>query len=475
MRRLLTVAVAVAALGLCGTGGTALAAFPGDNGYLAFVSDRDGNAEIYLLKSMPRYDLQSSDLPCQLFTLPGWPFPPTSLVQSRLTNHPGHDSAPAWSPRRRDARNADFVDIAFQSDRDGDSEIYALPANRPEGPGSAPAKLTDNVGIADTDPAWQPSQQIALEIIRQIGNSDPDPVRVAFVSDRAGNRDIFTMASDGTDVQRITRDPADDSEPVWSLDGTEIAFVSDRDGERALYATRADGSGGVRRISPDAAAPVRGPDWHAWVARPPFTERFAFAAPQLEPGAERIGWDVYGSDESGGPWTRLVDGAGDDANPVWAPQGDCLAFDGTRDGTRQIYVQLRTGEERKLTSEGNNWSPEWESLRNIDDSYYGAANPGSGGGISCTKSGKAGNDVLIGGPGNDVLCGKGGRDRLIGRGGNDVLVGGTGPDYLSGGPGNDRILAEDGGGRDVVSGGRGRDSAKFDRGRDRRRSIEVSS
>ncbi|MGO8055811.1 TolB family protein, partial [Rhizobium leguminosarum] len=92
---------------------------------------------------------------------------------------------------------------------------------------------------------------------------------------------------------------------------------------------------------------------------------------------------------------------GDDANPVWAPQGDCLAFDSTRDGTRQLYVQLRTGEERKLTFEGNNWSPEWESMRNIDDSYFGAADPGSGGGISCTKSGTAGNDVLIGGPGND--------------------------------------------------------------------------
>jgi len=42
---------------------------------------------------------------------------------------------------------------------------------------------------------------------------------------------------------RLTFDPADDIDPVWSPDGTRIAFTSDRSGQRNIYWKLADGSG----------------------------------------------------------------------------------------------------------------------------------------------------------------------------------------------------------------------------------------
>jgi Tol biopolymer transport system component len=39
----------------------------------------------------------------------------------------------------------------------------------------------------------------------------------------------------------LTNHPAIDNNPVWSPDGTKIAFVSDRDGNSEIYVMDADG------------------------------------------------------------------------------------------------------------------------------------------------------------------------------------------------------------------------------------------
>ncbi len=42
---------------------------------------------------------------------------------------------------------------------------------------------------------------------------------------------LDVMNADGSGQTRLTNDPADDSAPAWSTDGTQIAFESDRDGK----------------------------------------------------------------------------------------------------------------------------------------------------------------------------------------------------------------------------------------------------
>lgn len=81
--------------------------------------------------------------------------------------------------------------------------------------------LTDDAS-EDTMPAWS-----------------PDGARIAFVSKRDGNDELYVMDCDGTNVMRITNNPAHDWMPAWSADGSEILFSSDRDSrELEVYSVR---------------------------------------------------------------------------------------------------------------------------------------------------------------------------------------------------------------------------------------------
>ena len=69
--------------------------------------------------------------------------------------------------------------------------------------------------------------------------------KIAFVSDREGNRDIYVMDTDGSNGVRLTDHSADDYSPAWSPDGSRIMFLSDRDyhfDQTGLYVMNADGS-----------------------------------------------------------------------------------------------------------------------------------------------------------------------------------------------------------------------------------------
>ena len=106
----------------------------------------------------------------------------------------------------------------------------------------------------------------------------PNAERIAFVSDRDGDLDIYVMNPDGSDVTRLTdilrrasrrrfhsehspdrlcvgvlaSQAVTRSLASWSPDGLRIAFDSDRDGNRDIYVVNADGSGAT---SPDRRLP----------------------------------------------------------------------------------------------------------------------------------------------------------------------------------------------------------------------------
>jgi tetratricopeptide (TPR) repeat protein/pSer/pThr/pTyr-binding forkhead associated (FHA) protein len=66
--------------------------------------------------------------------------------------------------------------------------------------------------------------------------------RIAFMSSRDGNWEIYVMNEDGSGVNRLTNNGAHDGLPTWSPDGKTIAFVSNEGGPWAIWAMSPEGS-----------------------------------------------------------------------------------------------------------------------------------------------------------------------------------------------------------------------------------------
>lgn len=86
-----------------------------------------------------------------------------------------------------------------------------------------------------------------------------DDTKIAFTSERDGNREIYVMDADGGNPVNLTHNKAKDNSPSWSPDGTQIAFSSDRDGNFEIYIMNADGSSPInltKNLASDTA-----PSW----------------------------------------------------------------------------------------------------------------------------------------------------------------------------------------------------------------------
>lgn len=210
-----------------------------DGNWIAFISDRTGSPELYLLRADAETSAEAiplTQLNAETLASPAWSpegdriafsanltegnqeiyvirvDAPTDVI--RLTENTATDQEPAWSP--------DGQTIAFASDRAGRGylQIYTLPSNCNTLPGGCEAhtfRLTQSQN-SSMSPAWS-----------------PDGAYIAFVSNRvkASDNDIYVMRADGTDARVVTLDQygdngASDLDPAWSRDGQWIAFASDR-------------------------------------------------------------------------------------------------------------------------------------------------------------------------------------------------------------------------------------------------------
>jgi hypothetical protein len=87
----------------------------------------------------------------------------------------------------------------------------------------------------------------------------PDAGRIAFMSNRDGNWEIYaanTFPVAEPEATRLIQNPARDGLPAWSPDGKRLAFVTDRDGSWAVWAMQPDGTG--QRKLFDLGGPLEG-------------------------------------------------------------------------------------------------------------------------------------------------------------------------------------------------------------------------
>ena len=84
--------------------------------------------------------------------------------------------------------------------------------------------------------------------------------KIAFQSDSGGSYEIYTMNADGTKIDNLTTNPAEDEDPAFSPNGKTIAFTSDRDGDNDIYTMEANGTR-VVRLTTNTTKFDRDPCW----------------------------------------------------------------------------------------------------------------------------------------------------------------------------------------------------------------------
>ena len=288
-----------------------------EEGMIAFVSNRDGNAEIYVMNA-------------------------DGGSQTRLTSNfeRMNDDFPAWSP--------DGTKIAFVSNRDGNDEIYVMNAD-----GRHHTRLTDNKA-GDYYPTWSPDGQ-----------------KIAFISDRDSERsryEVCIMNADGSAQTCLPEAKVGFASASLAMSGSgleefgtdeEMGLSWSPDGQRIAFSFCLDFNAGIAVMNVDGSAQAvlanelsdANPDWS------PDGQKIAFTASLRSMG------DVYVMKADGSEKASLTNGEYDylSHSPSWSADGRRIVFHTNRDGNNQIYVMNAdgSGQTRLTNNQAQDWNPDW--------------------------------------------------------------------------------------------------------------------
>lgn len=289
-----------------------------------------------------------------------------------ISDHPAFDANPSFSP--------DGKQIIFNSDRDGNSEVYLMNAD-----GTGLRRLTN-------DPAKEAFQAFS-----------PDGTQIVFNSNRENEKvGIYLLnVNDNSPPVRLsdTRHNAEIRPGCWSRDGTRIVYMSDAGGDKFnLYSTKVEPASPVLvfkddrtdvqsvAISPDgvrAAMSVKIDGGRGElrvlemgsrrVQTVLTTENFDLA-PNWSPDGKRIAFankaegntEVFSVNADGSDLKNLTQNAARDAGPAWSPDGGSIIFSTDRDDrseSTQLYLMNADGSDprRVMRRRGYELTPAWSS------------------------------------------------------------------------------------------------------------------
>jgi TolB protein len=275
------------------------------NGKIAFTSDRDGNLEIYVMNN-------------------------DGTGQLRLTNNPGVDCFPAWSP--------DGGKIAFVSQNlSGTFALRMMDAD-----GANQAEITP-IAFSRFQYPWHEAWSLSWS---------PDGSKLAFEE----NGDIFAVNVDGSNRVNLTNHPAFDYEPSWSPDGSRIIFVSSRVYWMVMHTMNADGSD-VQALPSSGEFWDMAPDWSPSGGKIAFVVRSEDFLPILfTANADGTNRQIFDGDGYGSQHRN---------KPKWSPDETKMVFHiwDFFGGDCQIYLKdVGGGELTPLVGKGRNFQPVWQPI-----------------------------------------------------------------------------------------------------------------
>jgi Tol biopolymer transport system component len=493
---------------------SALAAFPGTNGRIAFSRD-----------------INSGDI----FTMAA-----NGTDQSQLTSSAAVDQMPSYSPDGTQiafARNAGGTWSIVVMDTDGTDQATVVPGAAgvtlsdpsfsPDGTqiafGRSAGGVTE-VWLVNTDgtdpgpltlgndPVWSPDgTQIAYELAvggfadifkvnadgtnaTNVSNTagftdlypdwSPNGAQIAFSSNRDGDFEVFKMQANGTLQTQLTFNAVVDFDPAWAPDGTRIAWTHVSGPIPTIWKMRSDGQ---LQVQLTTVSELGFPSWQPIpIPPPPVPGTLEFSAP------------TYFIGEAGPSATITVNRTGGTDGTVsvtcsTSPGTATAGVDYTSVSSTLTFVD-GDASEQCIVPITNDSADEPDETVNL-----ALTNPTGGASLGaqntavltiadddppgppppppppvCTINGTAGNDVINGTSGDDVICGLGGNDVIDGKKGHDIVVGNGGRDTLTGGPGNDDLVGGAGNdtlkgidsvnGNDDLDGGSGTDTCESDVG-----------
>ena len=281
---------------------------------IAFMSKRDGNPEIYIMN-------------------------PDGSEQVNLSQHPGADYDPAWSPNGKQ--------ILFSSDREGGVfDLYLMDAD-----GGNVRKVFESSAYR-RNPSWSPDG-------KQIVYAQGDPLKAQPLFGLRliplADLTLYVATLNGGSVEKLTNGFV----PNWSPENQEIAFVVGDLEHTPLgifdLQTRIE-----KMLLLKEMPWIIHPSWSRQGDKIAFTE------------ISKAGFDGQGflSFEESALYIANNDGTGlhqvteDKANfasdPAWSPHGDELIYTGLgRNGIELFKTDLNGGNPIQLTHDGSNSSPDW--------------------------------------------------------------------------------------------------------------------
>ena len=246
--------------------------------------------------------------------------------------------------------------LVFQSNRSGVDQIFSMDLSHADDIKPS-VQLTHSKLVAETPSVSPDGKKIVLSM---------------YVAE--DNNDVFTMNVDGTGLTQLTSAPGYDGHPHWNVDGTRIVFNSDRTTPDAkapwnrrwheIFSMRSDGSDVQQHTRCEVVCTYGSvsPDGSRVLYRKVINSAgFNWDLSHSERNSEVFVADLDGANE-----INLTENAAFDGWPVWSPDGRQIAFASNRTGpamTGQIWLVNRDGSDLRQITDGplSHTQPSWSA------------------------------------------------------------------------------------------------------------------